>query len=524
MCTDQMRSRFARVLFDSNRTALRVAALGTVLFGGGALVGGTVISQFHQPARLDTANPPTKPVPPPTTTVASSATEKLKHKERLSQTSKNDANARADQYLAQRKESVGSPGVVAAAWCADCGSNGSGRLLWQRAIGLADVENGVPLTTEYHLRIASVSKPLTTLALATLIDSGRIDIDSDIRRYLPDWKPTFTAAALKPPPPAATTAATADATPPAPTPTNTKPAWTERELKITPRMLASHLSGIRHYSGTEFFSNSPYTTVSDSMRCFRDDALSVEPGTKFLYSTHGYTVLSAVMEAAVGGGATFNQIVRDSTLAPLGLTELFPESASELQPFRARYYYRTGSNANLQNAPYVDVSSKWAGGGYVSTARDLARFGGALVSPTQSLIRPDTLKLLWTPATLTDGSATKYGLGWSVKTDPRIASANGGDGGDGGGGGRYIGHSGGACGGTSYLLLLPEDRISVSVLANIGSGDWESLALQLGLLFAEERKRDRERHQPQTQQQTQSTAAAAPAPPAAKKPESPPSQ
>ena len=101
-------------------------------------------------------------------------------------------------------------------------------------------------------------------------------------------------------------------------------------------------------------------------------------------------------------------------------------------------------------APYVDLSVKWAGGGMISTTLDLARFDIAL--NTGRLLRPDSLEQMYTSARLNSGAVTGYGLGWMISTD---------------GGRLRVAHSGGATGGTTYLLREPRARVASVLLANL---------------------------------------------------------
>jgi CubicO group peptidase (beta-lactamase class C family) len=101
------------------------------------------------------------------------------------------------------------------------------------------------------------------------------------------------------------------------------------------------------------------------------------------------------------------------------------------------------------NAPYVDLSVKWAGGGMLSTATDLARFDIALNSGR--LLRPDTLDRMHAPTRLNSGALTGYGLGWMVNPS---------------GGRTIVAHSGGAMGGTTYFLREPKARLATVLLAN----------------------------------------------------------
>ena len=100
---------------------------------------------------------------------------------------------------------------------------------------------------------------------------------------------------------------------------------------------------------------------------------------------------------------------------PLGDDPDHTGVSGQHHPWRARAYVHRDSLSLAQNAPYVDNSYKWAGGGFLSTAEDLARMGRNLLDGR--VLRRETAETLWTSRTLRDGSITGYGVGWSTRTD-----------------------------------------------------------------------------------------------------------
>ena len=284
-----------------------------------------------------------------------------------------------------------------------------GRVVWSEAIGCADVELQVPMTATTRLRIGSVSKPLTAAALGRLVQDGRLDLDAPVQKYLPDFP---------------------------------KKAW-----PVTTRELAGHLAGIRHYEGAEFEIRDHYASVRAALAIFERDALLFEPGTRFSYSSYGWNLISAVLEAA--SGEPFLALMQRTVFDPAGLAHTAPDDPGPIVPGRARFYTRDEKGA-IVNAGFVDNSYKWAGGGFVSTAEDLVAFAFALLDG--KLLDAQTLRLLWTSQRTTDGKETGYGLGWSVAVDAK--------------GRRRVSHSGGAQGGTAYLVIYPEERLVAAMIVN----------------------------------------------------------
>ena len=167
-------------------------------------------------------------------------------------------------------------------------------------------------------------------------------------------------------------------------------------------------------------------------------------------STYAFNLLAGVVEAA--SGLTYEAYLREHVWGPAGMNSTGFEHPLDIVPHRARQYRRAGSGG-VRNAPYADLSVKWAGGGVISTVEELARFHIAL--DEGRLLKPETLALMYTPATLNDGTKTSYGLGWMIDTDQK--------------GRVWISHSGGATGGTTYLLRDPKRRLAVAILCNVES-------------------------------------------------------
>ena len=148
----------------------------------------------------------------------------------------------------------------------------------------------------------------------------------------------------------------------------------------------------------------------------------------------------------------------------LGLRDTLADENDKIIPNRVRFYQRSRDGV-LSNAPYVDNSYKWAGGGFLSTTEDLVRFASAHLKP--GFLKAETLKLLFTSQRTAAGEETNYGIGWGVRTDDK--------------GRRTISHGGGSVGGTTLLLLYPESGIVVAMAvnmtsANLGTGSGAQIA------------------------------------------------
>ena len=309
----------------------------------------------------------------------------------------------------------GTPGMSVAV-----GIDGS--VVWAEGFGYADVENRAPVWEETKFRIGSVSKPLTAAAVGLLVEQGRLDLDVPVQNYVPTFP--------------------------------------QKRWPITTRQVAGHLSGIRHYRGDEPLSAVPYRTVRDGLAIFQDDTLLFQPGERFSYSSYGWNLISAVIEGA--SGQNFLSYMRQNVFDPLGMQHTVADHPDSITPHRTRFYERN-EDGGIVNAPYVDNSYKWAGGGFLSTPSDLVQFGFAHFG--DELLRPETIAELWTPQHTNAGESTGYGIGWSVAVE----------------GGTVVraGHGGGSVGGTAGFETWPPDRAAVALLGNLSQAPTGGLVLTL---------------------------------------------
>jgi CubicO group peptidase (beta-lactamase class C family) len=330
------------------------------------------------------------------------------------------AMAEIDALMQTQMEAAKVPGAsLAIVW--------ANRPLFAKGYGMADLENRIPVKNTTAFRTASVAKPLTATGVMWLVEQGKLDLDAPIQKYCP--------------------------------------AFPEKQWPVTARLLLGHQAGIRHYgkpgesAGTEH-----YFSIADSLKLFKNDPLLHEPGTKYLYSTFGFSVLGCAIEGA--SGQPYETFMRERIFTPAGMTHTRLDRIWDLIPDRARGYmlltadvFKTLPPAaqsfarvdTIYNAPFHDTSMKIPGGGLVSTSEDLTRFGIAVM--THTLLKEATQEQMWTDGTTKDGKPTGYGLGWGVtpKQD----------------GVRRLSHSGNQIGGASVLHVLPEIGLSYAIMVNL---------------------------------------------------------
>jgi CubicO group peptidase (beta-lactamase class C family) len=222
-----------------------------------------------------------------------------------------------------------------------------GRIVYERAFGLANMELGAPNTTATRFEIASMTKPMTAIAIMQLVQEGKVRLDGKISDYLPYYP-------------------------------------TEAGARITVEQLLNHTSGLRQ--DIAFDNPSPGADVvaainadllsNDSLvKLIARRPLRFEPGTSYGYSSDAYAVLGAIVEHA--SGTPYWQALKERVLDRAGMTETDVSLMRSLVPRRAAGYAQTFDG--FENAPHIGVTPA---GGLYSTLRDLRRFDEALHGDT----------------------------------------------------------------------------------------------------------------------------------------------
>ena len=220
------------------------------------------------------------------------------------------------------------------------------------------------------------------------------------------------------------------------------------------------MSGIRHYNSLqELDSTRHYTDLLAPLKIFADEALVFEPGTHFLYSTYGYTLVGRRGRGRLRNALRGLPPQQYLHAGAHGLHRV--DDVYSVIAHRARGYRRT-LDGGIENCAFADDSNKIPGGGFVSTAGDLVRFAAALEGG--HLANKQSCALMFTPTHTTGGRLLTYGLGWMIFDR---------------GGKRWVGHSGAQPGASAYLLVSPSDGFSIAVLANLEGVDLLALSVRI---------------------------------------------
>jgi serine beta-lactamase-like protein LACTB len=317
-----------------------------------------------------------------------------------------------------------------------------GDIVWAEGFGWADLDNRVPVAPETRLRIGTASTALTSAAVGLLLEERRLKLDEVIQTYVPEFP--------------------------------------RKQWPVTLRQLMGHTAGVANDGGDEgpLFSKSCERPV-DALQFLsgHERELMFEPGTQYHYSSYGWIVVSAAVEAAAD--EPFLAFMRTRVFEPLGMRDTMADSATTPIPNRATPYFprfAADPRYGLHLTRPLDYSCYAGSSVFLSTASDLARFGMAINSG--KLLQPTTVGLLQASQRLASGQETEYGLGWDLESVPLAGIQT-----------RSAGHDGTVLGGTvASLITFPEHGIVVSVISNISYADTPGLGVKIAQAFA-----DRER-------------------------------
>ncbi len=312
-----------------------------------------------------------------------------------------DVDAAADAFVAAEMREQTIPGLAVAVVR-------GGKVVFAKGYGLANVELRTTATADTVFHLASVTKPFTAAAVLLLVEDGKLALDDRVSRYLDS----------------------------APEP------WRD----VTIRQLLAHTSGIKDHLNEMNVATCEGTNPAELVSHVGRMPLNFPPGTRSSYSNTGYLVLGMVVERVAG--KPFDAFLAERVFAPLGMTRTRRNSVDDIIADRASGYVLSGGA--LRNSPYLEPTlNDNADAGLVSSAADLARWGAALDG--DAVLRPATRAAMWTPATLADGSATDYGLGW------QIGRVNG---------HRLVFHNGSRADTATFVGKYVDDGLTVVVLAN----------------------------------------------------------
>jgi CubicO group peptidase (beta-lactamase class C family) len=300
-----------------------------------------------------------------------------------------------------------------------------GKIIYKKAVGMANIELNVPMQTNNIFRIGSLTKQFTAIAILQLVEQGKLNLKDEITRFIPGYP-------------------------------------LQRET-ITIEHLLTHTSGIRDF-----------TSIKDTLQRFKRDLTPAElisyfqnqpmrfaPGTRYEYSNSNYTLLGFIIEKITG--RSYQQYLEANFFQPLGMTSSFYGNDAKIIKSRAAGY--TNAGKEIENAGSISMTQPYAAGSILSTVEDLFKWQEAVQS--YKLVKKESLEKAFTRYKLTNGKESNYGYGWRFGFIQQSPS---------------IGHGGLISGFKTMALYLPDEDVFVVVLSNCDCSTPENVTAKLAAI------------------------------------------
>ncbi|HKN68943.1 MAG TPA: serine hydrolase domain-containing protein [Gemmatimonadaceae bacterium] len=314
-----------------------------------------------------------------------------------------------------------SPGCI-------LGVSRAGKVVYEKGYGMADLEREVPITPASIFHVASISKQFTAMAILLLEQQGKLSIEDDVRKYIPEL-----------------------------------PDYGKR---ITLRHLLQHTSGIRdqwtllRLAG---WRDDDLITEDDVMWAVtRQRALNFDPGAEYLYSNSGFTLLAVIVKRV--SGHSLREFADEQIFKPLGMVHThFHDDHTMVVPHRTSAYEpRQGGGWSVS----IPVFDTYGATSLFTTAEDLLRWEQNFSAPVVG--SPVLLTRMQQEGILNDGSKTGYALGIAVGTHRGV---------------REIGHSGADAGYRADVERYPDQQLAVTALCNASNSNPGLLTRQVADLY-----------------------------------------
>jgi len=304
----------------------------------------------------------------------------------------------------------------------------NGAIIYQKAFGLADLEHNVPATTATIFEAGSVSKQFTAAAILLLVQEGKLSLDDDIHKYIPEL-PRY-------------------------------------EAPVTIRQCMNHTSGLKDWGSVGALSGWPRTTRVYTLDLAlqimsRQQSLNFRPGSEYSYSNAGYSIMVAIVQRV--SKMSLQEFTQKYLFEPAGMKHTeWRANFRKVLPSRAIAYRKT-TDVYEQEMPFENVHGH---GGLLTTTEDLIVWNHQLSNPT--IGGQGLLKLRTEEGKLTNGNPMSYAGGLF------LGKHNGYE---------EVTHTGATAAYRAVLSYYPEKKLSIAILSNDGSFNPGSYNSQIADIF-----------------------------------------
>ena len=248
-----------------------------------------------------------------------------------------------------------------------------GKVIYKKAVGLANLELGVPMQTNHVFEIGSLSKQFTAIAIMMLLEEGKLGLDDPVTKYIPDY-PTAGHS-------------------------------------ITIHHLLTHTSGVKDFTQVSGLNDiaSIDKTPLELIDFFKNEPMDFPPGEQYKYNNSGYVLLGYIIE--VVSGASYEDFINNQIFQKVGMTSSNYNSHSKVIKNRASGYQL--KKEQLLNRRIISFTLPYASGALMSTVDDMYKWQKAITN--HELINKETTEKVFTNYTTSNGNPIDYGYGWHLK-------------------------------------------------------------------------------------------------------------
>ncbi len=322
-----------------------------------------------------------------------------------------------------------------------------GQIIYKRGYGMAKLEDNIVMSPSKIFDIGSVSKQFTAACIAVLVEEGKISVNDDIRKYIPEM-PNY-------------------------------------EKPITISHLLHHTSGVRDYNAllslAGFSPDSDCPTVEEALEIIcKQKRLNFLPGEEFSYSNSGYFLLSCIVERV--SGKSLNEFAQEHIFRPLGMTStIFQDDHTQIIPNRATGYSPGPKGFKIDMSNWDETGD----GNVYTSVEDLFLWDQAFYSNKLGKSLMDNLQAV---GVLNNGKKLDYAFGLFIDEYKGL---------------KTISHGGAWAGFRAGIVRFPEQKFSVICLANLSAINPSRLCLKVADIyladqFKEAPKEEKKKFEPVT--------------------------
>ncbi|RIW13405.1 serine hydrolase [Algoriphagus lacus] len=286
------------------------------------------------------------------------------------------------------------------------------QIIYRKAFGMANLELNVPMKPDNVLKLASITKQFTSVAILILMEQGKLSLDDPLSKYISDFP---------------------------------------RGSEITIHHLLNHTSGIKDYTRIPELRDKTRLDISpeDLISNFKDLPLEFNPNEKYDYNNSGYVLLGYIIEKI--SGLSYGDFINENIFKKIGMNNSSYADNYKIIPNKAVGYGLF--EGNFENAEYMSPSFPYAAGSLISTIDDMFLWNKAIQDNT--LISEKSKQLAFTNHKLNTGKPSNYGYGWFINEIAGLPTVE---------------HTGGINGFTTSGIYVPDSKIYSIVLSNLDDG------------------------------------------------------